>query len=255
MPTIVARLRAAGCVFAEDEAAILRSAASATELDRLVQRRVNGEPLEYVVGWAQFHGQRIQVEPGVFIPRRRTEFLVDVALRILAAGGQEAAIVVDLCCGSGAIGAALLATWPQITLFAVDNDPRAVRCARLNVGDERVHEGDLYDPLPHRLRKKVRLIVANTPYVPTGDIRLLPREARLHEPRKTLDGGSDGLDIQRRIAARAPEWLTPGGQLLVETSARQAPETARIFAGHGLSARVEHVAEVDATMVIGTLFA
>lgn len=251
---ITTRLRAAGCVFAEEEAEILHAAASTpAELELLVTRRVGGEPLEYVVGWAQFHGLQIHVEPGVFIPRRRTELLVDVAVGLLEEAQRKGpAVVVDLCCGSGAVGAALLTEIPEIELFAADIDPRAVRCARRNIPARRVFEGDLYAPLPSRLRKGVHLIVANTPYVPTEDIRLLPREARLHEPHGTLDGGSDGLDIQRRVARGAPDWLTPGGTLLIETSRHQAPDVARIFTGHGLRARIEHSEALDATAVVGT---
>jgi release factor glutamine methyltransferase len=248
---LIARLRAAGCVFAEDEARLLIAAArTPEELDHMAEQRVVGLPLEHILGWAEFCGLRIAVDAGVFIPRRRTEFLV----RQAAALARPRAIVVDLCCGSGAVGVALVASLGHIDLHAVDIDPAAVRCARRNVvpAGGRVYEGDLDAPLPATLRRRVDIMVANAPYVPTEAIGLMPREARLYEPRAALDGGPDGLDVQRRVAAAAPRWLAPGGSLLIETSERQAPQTAEILARNGLIPRVAHSDEWDATVVIGT---
>ncbi|WP_442602203.1 putative protein N(5)-glutamine methyltransferase [Paenibacillus sp. KN14-4R] len=249
--TIVTRLRTAGCVFAEDEARVLLSAAHTwAELAAMVDQRAAGLPLEHVMGWAEFCGLRIAVDPGVFIPRYRTEFLVHQA----AALTQSGAIVVDLCCGSGALGSVLAASLDQIQLHAVDIDPHAVRCAHRNVTavGGHVYEGDLYEPLPPSLHGRVDILIANAPYVPTDTIRLLPSEARIYEARVALDGGSDGLDIQRRVAAEAPFWLAPGGLLFVETSERQAMQTVEIFAASGLTPQVVRCDELDATVVIGT---
>ena len=252
---LVDRLRAAGCVFAEDEARLLRTAAeSPVELDALVARRVEGAPLEALLGWAEFCGLRIAVDPGVFVPRQRTAFLVTQAVQRLQVpagdrqvGGGRGAVVVDLCCGSGAIGAAVAAAVPDVEVHAADVDPAAVACARRNL--PRVHQGDLYAALPDHLRGRVDLLVVNAPYVPTAAIATMPPEARDHEPRVALDGGVDGLDVQRRVAADAPVWLRPGGALLIETGADQAPHTAELFAAAGL---VPHVAHADdATVVIG----
>jgi release factor glutamine methyltransferase len=248
---IVARLRAAGCVFAEDEARLLLAAArSPTQLTEMVNRRVSGKPLEHVLGWAEFCGLRVLVDDGVFVPRRRTEFLVEQA----AALSFEEAIVVDLCCGSGAIGAALAARLDRIELHAADIDPVAVRCARRNlapVGGE-VYEGDLYDPLPLRLRGHVDLLIVNAPYVPTDAIRLMVPEAREHEPRWALDGGADGLDVQRRVAAGAPRWLARGGHLVLESTRSEAQPVAEILERTGLRVRVAAAKELDAIVVIGT---
>lgn len=245
---VVAALRAAGCVFAEDEARLLIDGADGpAELAAMLDRRVAGLPLEQVLGWAEFCGLRIAVGVGVFVPRRRTAFLVRQAAHIARPG----AVVVDLCCGSGAVGAALAAAVDRIELHAADVDPAAVRCARRNVAGE-VHEGDLYDALPDTLRGRVDVLVANAPYVPTGSIRLMPPEARLHEPRTTLDGGTDGLDVQRRVIADAPRWLTTGGALLIETSAEQARRTAAAVGRAGLVARVVGSADLDSTVVVGT---
>jgi len=250
-PAVVARLRAAGCVFAEDEARLLAAAArTPAELTALVERRVAGLPLEQVLGWAEFCGLRVAVEPGVFVPRPRTELLVRQAVALARPG----AVVVDLCCGSGAVGLAVAGALCRAELHAVDVDPVAVRCARANLAAAggTVYQGDLYAPLPARLRGRVDVLVANAPYVPTDAIGLLPPEARLHEPRVALDGGADGLDVQRRVAAGAPPWLAPRGALLIETSAQQADRTAAGAAAAGLAPRVTTADDLDATVVIAT---
>ncbi|MGH7728677.1 MAG: putative protein N(5)-glutamine methyltransferase [Vulcanimicrobiaceae bacterium] len=254
---VAARLRAAGCVFAEDEAALLSGAArTPVELAELVARRVAGVPLEQILGWTEFCGRRIVVEPGVFVPRRRSELLVRAAAALLGAvsrrraraGGAPRTVVVDLCCGSGALGAALAAAVDAVELHAVDIAPAAVACARRNVGGA-VYEGDLYEPLPASLRARVDLVVANVPYVPTAEIARLPPEARLYEPRIALDGGADGLTVVRRVSAEAPLWLAPGGRLLVEASKRQVPAVCEIFTRAGLCARVVVSGDLEATVV------
>jgi release factor glutamine methyltransferase len=245
----VARLRAAGCVFAEDEARlIIATARTQTELDTMVERRAAGLPLEQVLGWAEFCGLRIAVAPGVFVPRRRTEFLVKQAIELANPG----AVVVDLCCGAGAIAAALAAGVAGAEVHAADVDPAAVACARRNVPGH-VYQGDLYQPLPARLRGRVQILTANVPYVPTEDIAFLPPEARTYEPRVALDGGPDGLDVLRRVAAGAPDWLAPGGHLLVETSERQAQLARAAFAASGLTPSIATSDEASATLVIGAL--
>ncbi|MFF5008730.1 putative protein N(5)-glutamine methyltransferase [Streptomyces phaeochromogenes] len=248
---VVTALRSAGCVFAEDEARlILSTARTPAELTVMVDRRVAGLPLEHVLGWAEFRGLRIAVEPGVFVPRRRTEFLVEQAVAL----APEAPVVVDLCCGSGAVGAALAAALPGAELHAADVDPAAVRCARRNVGaGAQVYEGDLFEALPQGLRGRIGILAANVPYVPSGEVGLLPPEARDHEPLVALDGGGDGLDVLRRVAAEAPRWLAPGGSLLVETSERQAGLAVEILADAGLIPRLEVSEELYANVVIGLM--
>lgn len=283
---VVTRLRAAGCVFAEDEARLLLSTArDPAELDAMVQRRVAGLPLEHVLGWAEFRGLRIAVDAGVFVPRRRSEFLADQATALarttlgppagpssapagrekagrgepgVGDGGRRPVVVVDLCCGSGALAAALAAALVPVVgwceLHAVDIDPAAVRCARRNLAAAggRVHEGDLYEPLPSTLRGRVDILIASPPYVPTEAIGLLPPEAREHEPLVALDGGADGLDVVRRVVAQAPRWLAPGGHLLVETSEQQAAQAAEAISRAGLTPRIATSRDRYATAVIGT---
>ena len=281
-PLVVAQLRAAGCVFAEDEARLLiATARTPDELDAMVERRAAGLPLEQVLGWAEFCGLRIALAPGVFVPRRRTEFLVQQAVYLVRGDSilpdppgplvrgdsslpdvpgplvhpgtpdRSGVVVVDLCCGSGAIGAALAAAVDRAEVHAVDIDPAAVRCARRNVPGH-VYQGDLYQPLPTRLRGRVGIVAANVPYVPTGEIGFLPPEAQAHEPLVALDGGADGLDVLRRVAAGAPDWLAPGGHLLIETSERQVPLATAAFVASGLTVLVTTSDELNATVVIGT---
>ncbi|MCU1514417.1 MAG: putative protein N(5)-glutamine methyltransferase [Microbacteriaceae bacterium] len=287
---IVLALRAAGCVFAEDEARLIVE--SGGDLDAMIARRVAGEPLEQILGWAEFCGLRILVEPGVFVPRFRTGFLVERAALAAspalaprpalpavksgewlsggssehplpdftrsgvvvgrAAGlGSASPVVVDLCCGAGAIGAALLARMPGLDLYAADLDPAAVRSARRNLPPLRVFEGDLFDALPRALRGRVDVLVANAPYVPTQAIATMPPEARIHEHRMALDGGADGLDFHRRIADSAGGWLAAGGSVLIETGEQQAPLTAALFENAGLAATVAHSDDFDGTVVTG----
>ncbi|WP_051110592.1 putative protein N(5)-glutamine methyltransferase [Longispora albida] len=247
---VVARLRAAGCVFAEDEAALLIAAAPVPdELERLVARRVAGQPLEHVLGWAEFCGLRIEVDPGVFVPRWRTEFLAGCAVALARPG----AVVLDLCCGTGALSAALAEAVPGLDVHAADIDPAAVACAARNVRGGRVYCGDLYEPLPSTLHGRVDILVVNAPYVPTEAISLLPPEARLHEAREALDGGADGYAVQRRVAAGARAWLASGGHVLIETSQGQAPGTAEVFASQGMTTEVLHCEERDATVVVARM--
>ncbi len=238
-------MRAAGCVFAEDEAALLLAATSGAALEALVARRVAGEPLEHLLGWASFCGLRVAVGPGVFVPRRRTELVVE-----LVVGMADRARVVDLCCGSGAIGAAVAHAVAKAEVWASDVDPVAVECARRNLPADRVLLGDLYAALPTRLRGAVDVVAVNAPYVPSNAIATMPPEARDHEPTLALDGGADGVDLHRRVAAGAVGWLRPGGTLVVETSRSQAPLTLAACETAGLVAHVETDDDRDATAVV-----
>ncbi|MCA4133330.1 putative protein N(5)-glutamine methyltransferase [Arthrobacter sp. M4] len=262
---VVARLRAAGCVFAEDEALLLLGEdRSAAELAGMIERRISGVPLEYVLGWVEFCGRRYAVDAGVFVPRRRTEYLVELAVgkqvgtAVEPPTKSQPTVVVDLCCGSGAIGAAVAAQLEAkanrpTELYATDIDPTAVLCAAKNLADVggTVLCGDLYHAFPANLRGRVDLLVVNAPYVPSDSIRLMPPEARLYEPWVTLDGGADGLAVQRRIAADAGDWLAPGGRLFIETSEQQAPQTRQLLEQAGLMTTVEHSEDLDATVVAG----
>jgi release factor glutamine methyltransferase len=259
---IVLTLRAAGCVFAEDEARLLLDATSDDEpdaqgrLEALVARRVSGVPLEHLLGWAEFAGIRVLVDDGVFVPRRRTEFLANRAVEL--AGTREHPVVLDLCCGSGAIALAIRESMPSsagntAVIYAADIDPAAVATARRNLPPPAVVvRSDLFDALPDELLGRIDVLVCNTPYVPTDAIGTMPPEARLFEAPLALDGGADGLDVQRRVAAAASEWLAPGGHVLVEADARQAASSVMLFERADLSSRSEYSEEFDTSIVVST---
>jgi release factor glutamine methyltransferase len=249
--SIIDRLRSEGCIFPEEESQLLISEAGSLEdLMKMVELRASGLPLEYVLGFTKFCGLRIEVERGVFVPRQRTEFLVQQAEALT----RICDIVVDLCCGSGGISVAIATGLKKILLYSVDIDPVAVQCASRNITNigGYVYEGDLYNALPHSLKGRVNIIVANVPYVPTDAIKLFPQEARLYEPKLALDGGKDGLDLQRKAVEQAPQWLAPGGHLLVETSVMQADQTFEFFVNAGLTTKIARDQALDATVVIGT---
>ncbi len=251
MSDLVTQLREAGCVFAEEEAAILFAAASDTpELSALVARRVAGEPLEQVVGWAEFAGMRIPVTPGVFVPRRRTELVARIAERVAPASGT----VVDLCCGAGAIGIAV-ATWREdLTVIAADIDPGAVDLARralAPLGGNAVMS-DMDASLPPELMGSVDVVTSCPPYVPTSQIALMPHEARDHEPRKALDGGKGGARMQARVFRAAARLLVPGGVCVVETSDHVVDATVAAATAAGLAATVEQDDVLGAVVVVAT---
>ncbi|MFB2585246.1 putative protein N(5)-glutamine methyltransferase [Herbiconiux liukaitaii] len=264
---VVVRLRGAGCVFAEEEARLIvevvaERAGGIALLDELVAGRVGGAPLEHLLGWAEFDGLRVLVGPGVFVPRTRTRFLVECAMEVV----RHDSVVLDLCCGSGAVATAITARLALAErevarageadlagvgeVWACDVDGAAVEWARRNVGAERVRQGDLFEALPRELVGRLDVVVVNAPYVPSIAIRTMPPEARLHEARVALDGGDDGLDVHRRIAKEAGRWLAPGGHLLIETSESQASATRSIFLSAGLPAEIRRSDELDATVVI-----
>ena len=246
---VVGRLRAAGCVFAEDEAAVLTEAApDLPTLHELVRRRADGEPLEQVVGYADFCGVRVRLRPGVFVPRVRSTLLVTLAA---AHARTTDTTVLDLCCGSGALGLAVRHRVPAITLHAADSDPTAVACATDNLGVD-VHRSDLFHQLPAHLRGGIDVLLANVPYVATRHLAFLPAEARLHEPRTALDGGEDGLTLFRAVVAEAPAWLAPGGLLLSEVTEAQTPAALDAVRAAGLDPAVHVDEDLDATVVTGT---
>lgn len=199
----------------------------------LVAKRAAGMPLQYATGEMPFRHLVIAVEPGVFIPRPETEVLVDVALRYIET--SEEPLVCDLCTGSGCVAVSLAFEHRGARVWATDLDERPVEVARANarragVADRVVVErGHLFDPLPATLRGSLDLVVSNPPYVPSADLPSLPPEVLGFEPMQALDGGPDGLDVVRRIAAEARDWLVPGGALALEVDSRRAEDAARLL--------------------------
>jgi release factor glutamine methyltransferase len=243
---VVDRLRAAGCVQAEREAELLLAAPG--DVEPLLARRLAGERLEDVLGWAEFCGRRYAISPGVFVPRHRSEFLVALAASRTRRGDR----VLDLCCGTGALLGALTNEVHGLDAHATDVSPAAVDCARRNLPEATVHRGDLFGALAVELRFDV--VLANVPYVPTREIAHLPVEMRDHEDVRTLDGGDDGLAVLRRVLAELPCRLSPSGRLLTELEGAELEAAREAAAGLGLESLV-HVREPadewdDATYVL-----
>jgi release factor glutamine methyltransferase len=205
--------------------------------EALLARRARHEPLQYLLGQAEFSGLVLHVGPGVFIPRPETEGLVEHALAI---GPPDAATVLEVGTGSGAIAAALASRRPEWTVWATEGAAPAMAWARTNVrrlGLERrvrVLEGAGFTPLRGRVPSgTAALVVANPPYLATPLLPTLPVEVREWEPRDALDGGVDGLDVIRPLLAAAPEWLSTGGALLVEIGEEHGPAALALVGGDG----------------------
>ena len=233
---VAATLADAGFLAPQEEARAILTAVDGGRgsLDDLVRRRVSGEPLAWVIGRIRFLDSEIRVDHGVFVPRAQTEGLAGRAIELLPDQG----VAVDLCTGCGAIAVALRDARPRARIVATDLDERAVANARSNDVDVRL--GDLDAPLPDELRGRVDVITAVTPYVPTQELHLLPRDVLEHEPRSALDGGPAGTELALRVVALAPRWLQTGGALLLEIGGEQAGSVDAAMVDAGLADVVVH---------------
>lgn len=253
---LVAALRRAGCVFAEEEAAVLReSADSAADLERLARARAEGAPLEQLVGWVEFGGLRLSVGPGVFVPRQRTYLLAEVAVAAVESAGEDAAqtsppVFVEAFAGVAPIAAVVRAAHHSAEVHVTDLDEAALRYARMNLDDTAgLHPGSVLRGLPDRLAGRVSVLAAVPPYVPDGEAGFLPHEARDFEPSAALFGGTDGLDAARSLICEAPQWLTPHGAVLVEMHSAQVRDAASVAQHHGFTT-TQHVAVDSQTVVL-----
>jgi release factor glutamine methyltransferase len=248
---LVLRLRAAGCVFAEDEAEQLWATFPAAQArEQALRQREQGAPLEHVLGHAVFDGRRVSVAPGVFVPRRRAEPLVPLAAA--AARAVEApACLVDLGCGSGAIAAALAVRVPGATVLATEIDPGAAACARRNAATYgfAVHRGDWFDALPAAHRGRVAVVVAYLPHVPTEHLGQLSADFRAAEPLASVHGGADGLDPLRAVLEQAPRWLRDDGVLVTMAAPHQAAGVEALAAAGGWALTAK-AADDDAFFVL-----
>ena len=227
--TVAHRLAAAGCVAAEEEARDLLALAGDDETaESWISRREQGEPLAWITGLEEFAGSHLRVDPGVYVPRRQSEELARRAAELLATDGGSAA---DFCTGSGPIAAYLLAAVPAAHVVGVEIDRSAAVCARRN--GVPVVVGDLADPLAS---SAFGVVTAVAPYVPADDFRTLPRDVQRYEPRRSLDGGRDGLHVVRRVVTGSARVLRPGGWLLVELGGEQDELLAPTLAGAGFEA-------------------
>jgi release factor glutamine methyltransferase len=237
--TIASKLENAGCVAPEEEADELMQAASGDKelLERLVARRVEGEPLAWVTGSVNFAGCRIKVHAGVYVPRWQTEALVRRAIDLLPEDGLAA----DLCTGSGAIATALQQARPKARVVASELDPVACRCAQDN-GVE-VFAGHLAEPLPGHLRGHFDVVIAVVPYVPSDMFAYLPRDVREYEPRLALDGGTGGTRVLEQAIWAGAALLHPGGSLLLELGGEQDEALSEVLSAAGFGELRRHVDE------------
>lgn len=209
----------------------------------LVKRRAGHEPVAYLVGFREFFGLDFEVEPGVLIPRPDTETLVVKAIEL--ARELESPRVLDLCTGSSCVAAAIAENCAGAAVTAVEIDDLAYAVAARNLAKHALTDrvtllqGDLFEPVP--VEGHFDLIVSNPPYVTTAEMDTLPPDVRLHEPHRALDGGTDGLDIVRRIISAGHSRLNSGGAMLLEISSSQAAAVAELFAQTGVfeSATIE----------------
>ena len=220
----------------------------------LIERRMAGEPTQYLTGVKEFYNRPFKVDARVLIPRPETELLVEAALRVLPKDAPSRAL--DVCTGSGCIAISLAAERPQASLLATDLSPDACALARenaeaLSVGARvTVVQGDLFAPVPPDAR--FHLIVSNPPYIETGEIPGLSAEVR-REPNMALDGGKDGLAALRRVIREARRFLLPGGLLALEMGETQGNAVRELLQAAGYeNARVEKDLERRERLAFGT---
>ena len=218
LEALTALLSDAGFLSAKEEAdALLARAAGDLEvLHSLVERRLTGEPLAWIVGHISFCGVAIRVDPGVYVPRWQSEPLARRAVERLPVDG----VAIDLCTGTGAIARTLTTARPFARVVASDIDERSVACAAANGAE--VYRGDLFEPLPRILEGHVDVVVGVVPYVPTPALPLLQRDTFAFESPLSYDGGPDGTKILRRVMIDSPRFLRHGGALLLELGGKQA---------------------------------
>jgi release factor glutamine methyltransferase len=197
-------------------------------LEELITRRLNGEPLQYIEGTAQFGPLELLVDPRVLVPRPETETLYELASRLV----RLPEVIVDLCTGSGALALALKRRFPGASVFATDLSSDAIEVATENMYRTGLQiylaEGDLYDSLPASLLGEVDLIVANPPYVAESEYLQLPEDVR-REPKIALVSGSSGLEVIQNIGASASQWLRPGGVIVCEIGETQGVAAVSSF--------------------------
>lgn len=197
----------------------------------LITRRINGEPVSYIIGRKEFWSLPFKVNPAVMIPRPETETLVEVALKIFSPCSSPS--ILEIGTGSGAISITLATELPQASISAIDISPEALSAAKENAFSHgmrsiRFIEGNLFEPLEGE-RTPFDLIISNPPYIPTNEIPHLPPGIRDYEPAIAFDGGADGLTFYRAIVQKAPDYLKPGGYLLLEAGTGQGHDVAKIM--------------------------
>ncbi len=226
------------------EEKILR-VSQAKEIIRIADERLTGRPLWYIIGDTDFCGYRIKVDERVLIPRPETEEMAMMAV----AAAEEGNSVLDLCTGSGALAIAIYKELEKsnrkVKMTAVDISADALELAKENAAENEADILFIQSDLFSRIRGRFDIIISNPPYIPTADIETLQREVKDYEPRLALDGGADGLDIYRRIAADASKHLNRGGTLIMEVGAGQAADIVKMFRGNAYSMVIKDFNGID----------
>ncbi len=222
-----------------------------TPLREMVQRRGNREPLQYIIGTVPFCNWELNVTPAVLIPRPETEILAEKGWQFLSTcatevpvtterseprhshGGGEPITALDFGTGSGCLAIALAAKVPTAEVHALDASDAALQIAQQNAAKHNAkihfHKGNGFEALKGEAGVRFDLIISNPPYIPSAEIASLEPEVRDHEPRSALDGGADGLDFYRLLAAESKNWLKPTGKILLEFGDGQADAISKIF--------------------------
>ena len=204
----------------------------------LIARRAAGEPLPHLTGHIEFWGLDLRVRPGAFVPRPSSELLVERALRRLQRRREPT--VVDVCSGAAPIALAVADEMPSAEVWALDISGEALdqgrgNARRLGIRNVRFRRGDMYEPLPQRLARRVDVITAHVPYVPRAELEDLPSEVKEHEPLHTLTDDADGMSLMQAAVDGSPAWLRPGGWLLLEMSEDFAPRARKLCARAGFA--------------------
>ncbi|MFC1979052.1 peptide chain release factor N(5)-glutamine methyltransferase [Chloroflexota bacterium] len=213
-------------------------------LDSLIQRRLKGEPIAYILGHKEFFGLEFQVDPSVLIPRPETELLAEKAIDF--AIQHNVSLIADVGTGSGAIATALAHHLPEATIYAVDVSSDALKTAQINChkndvsGQVQLLHGSLLEPLP----EPVDLIIANLPYVKNEDWERLPGEIKAYEPKSALAGGTDGLDVIKELLAVAKDKLRPNGAILLEIGSDQGATAYKLAKKHFAGAQINLIRDL-----------
>lgn len=206
------------------------------DLERLIRRRIDGEPLQYLEGTAAFGPYELMVDERVLIPRPETEQLWELATRAVT----NPAVIVDLCTGSGALAIALSGSFPRARVVATDISRDALAVAQENASrtgcDVELRAGDLFEAVPAELEGVVDLLVSNPPYVSEAEYRHVPPDVR-REPRGALVAGPSGLEVLERIAGGLARWMRPGGSFVIEIAETQGGAARELFAAFGATVR------------------
>lgn len=206
------------------------------QVRRLVERRMAGEPVAYLIGEWEFYGLPLDISQDVLIPRTDTEVLAEQAIAYIQTLGE--CRVLDLCAGSGCVGLAIASQAPQARVVLGEIDDSALKICRQNIRRNSLSARVMPVQMdarekPARSLGEFQCIVSNPPYIPTGDIAGLEASVRDYEPHMALDGGADGMDFYRSIVEQWKEALTPGGRIYFEVGIGQADAVLRLMRSQG----------------------